>query len=92
MKYIYCLISVFICFVINSNKMHEKCKILRYNITILRVMEPHNLMDGYKGFPFGHTTFVFRKAVKIGRDSPSRTFITMYQTTGMLDALCYWVS
>jgi hypothetical protein len=45
-------------------------------------MGPHNLMDGYRGFPSGHTTFIIRKAVKIDPDSPSRTFITIYQTIG----------
>jgi hypothetical protein len=38
-------------------------------------------MDGYRGFPFIHTTFIYGQVVKTDPDSPSRTFITMYQTT-----------
>jgi hypothetical protein len=75
-------------FVINSNIIHEKCKILRSNIPIFRVMGPRNLMNGYKGFPSGYTTFVIQKAVKIDPDSPSRTFITLYQTIGCPNPDC----
>jgi hypothetical protein len=82
MRFIYWLINVFIWFVINSNIIHEKCKILRSNIAIFRVMGPRNLMDEYRGFSSGHTTFIIRKAVKIDPDSPSRTFKTLYQANG----------
>jgi hypothetical protein len=73
--------NVFNRFVINSDIIHEKCKILRSNIAIFLVMGPRNLMDECRGFPSGHTTIIIRKIVKIDPDSPSRTFITMYQTT-----------
>jgi len=37
------------------------------NITIQHrnLPGPRNLMNGYKGFPSGYTTFIIQKAVKI---------------------------
>jgi len=37
-------------FVIKSEAMHGKCKILRFTIIIFRVMRPCNLTGGYQGF------------------------------------------
>jgi len=50
--------------VINSDTMHGKCRILRFKITVLQVMEPCNLI-GVLRFQSRHTASTFSWPVKI---------------------------
>jgi hypothetical protein len=74
----YCLIHAHGWFVINSDTMHGKCRILRSKITEFRVMEMCNLIGGFWS---GHTASIFWWSVKIDPDGSSIMFITMHQTT-----------
>jgi len=41
-------------YLVCSNIIHEKCKLLRSNNVIFLLMGPRNLMGGYRGFLSGH--------------------------------------
>lgn len=57
--------------------MHGKCGILRFKITVFRVMEPCNLTGGYRGLDLGIVLKFFLCPVEIDAECSSKTFATM---------------
>jgi len=47
---IYCLIHVYIWFVINSDTVHGECRVLRFKIIVFRFRGPCNLIGVYRVF------------------------------------------